>query len=106
MGSGKMPRRQDFHHRRASVLRASALRGEHSCSESVLLFKTYCLVLCVSPHPGCHRIIQFCGLLISRGLVVDTVAPVCCLGSENELLQLFVLCALLEITDQQLRSGQ
>ena len=34
------------------------------------------------------------------------MAPVYCRDSENELLQLFVLCHLLEITDQQLRLGR
>lgn len=44
--------------------------------------------------------------LISQSWVVGARMPARCLYRENEILVVFVLTHLLEITDQQLRSGQ
>lgn len=44
--------------------------------------------------------------MICGGSVVEAMVPLGCPYSENEILELFVLGQLVEITDQQLRSGQ
>lgn len=67
--------RQEFHHRRDPIVSADVLKESHFFSDLVLLLKSYCFAFYISPEPSCHKIIWFCGLLISRALVIGALPP-------------------------------
>lgn len=76
-------------------------------SALVLLLKAHCFANLHFPTSKLpQKIIYFCGLLISQGLVVGATACMLCLYSNDELLKVLVLSHLLEITDQQEGPGQ